>query len=334
MGPSGSHVEVPGFCRSVKLCSTFSRLGRAVRLLTSAVRLQKGWGDKCWCLLLVLGQWPEALNWALGVLGSLLMLTCSVHLGLFFSLSGAHLPWLAGLCLFLGFLSPLTVCDFHRKYSSSKNAFIRLNIMTLEGMQFIYIFPRLFLAAWGRACDWRVADRCYCVLEDASVAQVPEYLRCLQVRLGQGLALRLGAGGVTAVPRASSQLDPEPASVPWGFSGMHRCLPVWLPHPTHQHVACRILVPWPGIEPRPTAVKALSANHWTTRKLPSLAFYGMDWVQRWFKPIPSPEIPQVDGEVGWASLLFSPPGSPGLHVDIKGWPPPFALPSPSSNGRL
>ena len=34
------------------------------------------------------------------------------------------------------------------------------------------------------------------------------------------------------------------------------------------HAACGILVPWPGIEPRPTAVKALSRNHWTTREFP------------------------------------------------------------------
>ena len=32
------------------------------------------------------------------------------------------------------------------------------------------------------------------------------------------------------------------------------------------HVACGILVPWPGIEPRPSAVKAQSPNHWTTRE--------------------------------------------------------------------
>ena len=32
--------------------------------------------------------------------------------------------------------------------------------------------------------------------------------------------------------------------------------------------ACRILVPRPGIEPRPTAVKVLSPNHWTTREFP------------------------------------------------------------------
>ena len=37
-------------------------------------------------------------------------------------------------------------------------------------------------------------------------------------------------------------------------------------------MACGILVPPPGIEPRPTAVKAPSPNHWTTRELPELFF--------------------------------------------------------------
>ena len=32
------------------------------------------------------------------------------------------------------------------------------------------------------------------------------------------------------------------------------------------HVACRILVPQPGTEPRALPVKALSPNHWTTRE--------------------------------------------------------------------
>ena len=32
-------------------------------------------------------------------------------------------------------------------------------------------------------------------------------------------------------------------------------------------VACRILVPWPGIEPRPPAVEAPSPNHWTAREV-------------------------------------------------------------------
>ena len=32
--------------------------------------------------------------------------------------------------------------------------------------------------------------------------------------------------------------------------------------------ACEILVPQPGIEPRPSAVKALSPNPWTAREFP------------------------------------------------------------------
>lgn len=38
-------------------------------------------------------------------------------------------------------------CDFHRPCSGSKDAFIRMKIMTFEGTQFIYNLPRLFLAA-------------------------------------------------------------------------------------------------------------------------------------------------------------------------------------------
>ena len=34
------------------------------------------------------------------------------------------------------------------------------------------------------------------------------------------------------------------------------------------HVACRILVPWPGTEPGPLAAKVRSPNHWTTREFP------------------------------------------------------------------
>ena len=37
-------------------------------------------------------------------------------------------------------------------------------------------------------------------------------------------------------------------------------------------VPCGILVPWPGVEPRPTAVKASSPNLWTTRELPKASF--------------------------------------------------------------
>ena len=34
--------------------------------------------------------------------------------------------------------------------------------------------------------------------------------------------------------------------------------------------ACGILVPWPGIEPGPSAVKVLSPNHWTIREFPCI----------------------------------------------------------------
>ena len=34
------------------------------------------------------------------------------------------------------------------------------------------------------------------------------------------------------------------------------------------HAACGILAPQPGTEPRPTAVKVKSPNHWTARKFP------------------------------------------------------------------
>ena len=36
------------------------------------------------------------------------------------------------------------------------------------------------------------------------------------------------------------------------------------------HMAFRILVPWPGIEPQPSAVKAPSPNHWTAREVPTI----------------------------------------------------------------
>ena len=39
-------------------------------------------------------------------------------------------------------------------------------------------------------------------------------------------------------------------------------------------VMCRVLVPWPGTEPSPVAVKAAvkvsRPNHWSARELPSL----------------------------------------------------------------
>ena len=37
-------------------------------------------------------------------------------------------------------------------------------------------------------------------------------------------------------------------------------------------VACRILIPLPGIKPVPSAVEAWSLNHWTTREAPAKEF--------------------------------------------------------------
>ena len=36
--------------------------------------------------------------------------------------------------------------------------------------------------------------------------------------------------------------------------------------------ACGSLVPWPDIEPKPLAVKAQTANHWTAREFPTAIF--------------------------------------------------------------
>ena len=36
------------------------------------------------------------------------------------------------------------------------------------------------------------------------------------------------------------------------------------------HVACWILVPWPGIEYGPFALEAWRLNHWTAREVPQV----------------------------------------------------------------
>ena len=40
------------------------------------------------------------------------------------------------------------------------------------------------------------------------------------------------------------------------------------------HRACRIIVPWSGIEPRPPVLGAQSLNHWTTREVPYILWVG------------------------------------------------------------
>lgn len=54
---------------------------------------------------------------------------------------------------------------------------------------------------------------------------------------------------------------------------VHRCIPQCLfvyfwPHP----LVCRILIPWPGVEPWPVAVKAWSPDPQTAREFPSSVF--------------------------------------------------------------
>ena len=42
------------------------------------------------------------------------------------------------------------------------------------------------------------------------------------------------------------------------------------------HLACRILVPWPGIEPSPPVVEAQSLKHWTIREVPTGSCFRQD----------------------------------------------------------
>ena len=53
------------------------------------------------------------------------------------------------------------------------------------------------------------------------------------------------------------------------------------------HAACRILVPWPRIEPRPSALKVQSPNLWTTREFPVLGFSGLFC---WLISAPTPAL--------------------------------------------
>ena len=61
--------------------------------------------------------------------------------------------------------------------------------------------------------------------------------------------------------------------------------PLWFFFFKLYYMACRILVPWPGIEPTPSAVKMQSPNHWTTRKFPTIpCFYSVTLLVKTSKP--------------------------------------------------
>ena len=46
-------------------------------------------------------------------------------------------------------------------------------------------------------------------------------------------------------------------------------------------VACGILVPQPGIEPTPSAVKVQSPNHWTAKEFPNLQYVNYTYNNSW-----------------------------------------------------
>ena len=64
-------------------------------------------------------------------------------------------------------------------------------------------------------------------------------------------------------PRGGKELD----TAEWLTLAIHLCF-FW-PH----HSACRILVPQPGMEPRPSAVRVQSSNHWTAWEFPPTAYF-------------------------------------------------------------
>ena len=50
----------------------------------------------------------------------------------------------------------------------------------------------------------------------------------------------------------------------------------------HNHVTCRLLVPWAGIEPAPPAVAVQSLNHWTTREVLLFALFSKNFLWKNF----------------------------------------------------
>ena len=83
---------------------------------------------------------------------------------------------------------------------------------------------------------------------------------------------------------------------PWGRKELD--MTDWLNMHTHLHLwidwwmdleTWEILVPWPGIEPRPLAVKTQTPNHWTTREFHGFVSFlfhqlstGKNWLFRGF----------------------------------------------------
>ena len=50
-------------------------------------------------------------------------------------------------------------------------------------------------------------------------------------------------------------------------------------------VACGILVPQPGIEPVPSAVKVQGPNHWTVREFPLVCVFNLEFIQQFLQQV-------------------------------------------------
>ena len=87
------------------------------------------------------------------------------------------------------------------------------------------------------------------------------------------------------------------------------------------HMACGILVPQPGIEPRPSKVRAQSLNHWTTRQF--LGYMSFDQTHVSFQSRQARAGPG-NSEISHPNLAKS----PGVHSDLR-TQHPHATPHPS-----
>ena len=119
------------------------------------------------------------------------------------------------------------------------------------------------------ACHTRLS----CLLDLAKLARIQEKCHDSSVPLSMTLLFPL-------ITRADSLLVPQSSLCVWvmflTWESVHGRFKTTVsviffkkgsylfgPH----HMACGILVPWPGIEPMPPALEARSPNHWTTREV-------------------------------------------------------------------
>ena len=79
------------------------------------------------------------------------------------------------------------------------------------------------------------------------------------------------------------------------------------------HMACGILVPWPGIEPASPAVEAQTLNHWTTSKVPSF-FILFDFSSIYHTPSFSGLSSSVSVTVCWVSTMC---WASGVQSELK-----------------